>query len=257
MERIEIETSQNVSLEYDVANVGERTVAQLIDVGAYFAYFILMLIIISSISRYTDGDSIWTVFYFLQIPLMFYSLICEIIFQGQTLGKYIMKIKVVKIDGSQVTILDYFIRWILRLIDIWLFTGVVALISVLTNGKGQRLGDLAAGTTVLSLKQKPFFKDSVFRFLPKNYTLTYPEVKALNDNDIYIINDVINAYLKTQNQSSVQLLKDTLKEVLKKTNLTTTQHPKTFLDTIIKDYNYINQENNADINLINEQKKLF
>jgi len=242
MEHIEIETSQNVTLEYDVANIGERLIAQIIDLGAYLGYFLAMLIIISSISKFSNDEIIWTIFYLLMIPLMFYSLICEIVFQGQTLGKYIMKIKVVKIDGTQVTILDYFIRWILRIIDIWLFSGVVAIISVLANGKGQRLGDLAAGTTVLSLKQKPFFKDSVFRTLPKNYALVFPEVKLLNDNDIVIINDVINAFNKTQNHSSVELLKNTVKEVEIKTQITNKQHPKVFLDTIVKDYNFINQD---------------
>ncbi len=250
MERIEIETAQNVTLEFDVASIGDRVIAQLIDFVVYFAYIILILVIFVYLSD-VFGSDIWIIFSLFMLPLMFYSVIFEGFLQGQTLGKFFMKIRVAKLDGSQVTILDCFTRWILRLIDIWLFTGVVAIISVLANGKGQRLGDIAAGTTVLSLRQRPIFKDSVFRFIPKNYQLKYQEVKILNDNDIYIVNEVINAYSRLQNEASVLLLKKTATRVADKIDVIYNQHkdhPRIFLETIVKDYNFVNQEDDQLFN---------
>ena len=78
------------------------------------------------------------------LPTTFYSLIFEIAMNGQTPGKYLNKIRVVKIDGSKPTLGSYLTRWLLRIIDIWFFTGSVAVFTILFNGKGQRLGDIAA-----------------------------------------------------------------------------------------------------------------
>jgi len=245
MEKINIETTQNVLLEYEVGSIGERIVAQIIDLAVLFAYFLLIISIIFGISNSVNGDSEWVVFLILQLPPMFYSLICEVFFHGQTLGKYIMKLKIVKIDGTQPSLLNYFVRWIMRIIDIWLFSGAVAIISVVVNGKGQRLGDIAAGTTMIKLKKKTYFKNSVYRFIPENYLIKFPEVNLLNDNDITIINDVLLAHSKSQNDSSIKLIKDTVNEIVVKTGIISQMHPALFLDTIIRDYNFIHKEKNA------------
>ena len=69
------------------------------------------------------------------LPVVFYSLIFEALLEGQTIGKRIMKIKVVKIDGYQASIYDYLVRWFFRLIDLNLlgplFGPVVALIAII------------------------------------------------------------------------------------------------------------------------------
>lgn len=246
MERISVETTQNVLLEHEIANLGERIVAQIIDFTILFVYFILVGSIMIFISNLTGDDEALIAFLILQIPAMLYSLLCEIIFHGQTLGKYIMKLKVVKIDGSQPGFLNFFIRWIMRIVDIWLFSGAVALVTVIANGKGQRLGDIAAGTTLIKLKKKIFFKDSVYRILPDNYHLKFSEAKNLNDNDINIINDVLKAYRKLPDKNSAELIKTASKEIQKKINIQTDMHPTLFLETIIKDYNFINQEKNEE-----------
>jgi len=243
--QINVETSQNVVLEFNVANVGDRILAQLIDILAYFIYFIIIVTVLLSIASFTDGDTVWVVFTILQLPIMFYSLFCEIVFNGQTLGKYFMKIKVVKLDGTQPGFLDYFIRWIMRIIDIWLFWGFVAIVTVIANGKGQRLGDIAAGTALVKLNNKPFFANSIYRKLTDNHKLTFPQVKLLSENDINIINDVLKAYVNFPNNTALLLLNRTFDEVKKKTLIETTMHPRLFFDTLIRDYNYLNKEVNA------------
>ena len=50
-------------------------------------------------------------------PVMIYSVTLESIFEGQTIGKKLVKIKVVKIDGYQASFGDYLIRWLFRIIE--------------------------------------------------------------------------------------------------------------------------------------------
>src|SRR3954467_3102970 len=90
----------------------------------------------------------------LLLPIVFYSLAFESWLEGQTIGKRIMRIKVVKIDGYQASFAEYLIRWFFRLIDLSIFNGLIAVITVATTKKSQRLGDMAAGTAVITLKNK-------------------------------------------------------------------------------------------------------
>ena len=107
------------------------------------------------INNYLSSADFWTrfaTFIIFALPYVFYTLILESVFEGQTVGKKLLKIKVVKIDGYQATFADYLIRWFMRIIDMWLLYCVVALISVASSKKGQRLGDMVAGTSVITLK---------------------------------------------------------------------------------------------------------
>ena len=57
-------------------------------------------------------------------PILFYTIVSETLLMGQTLGKKLVKIRVVKIDGYRASFLDYFIRWVMRFVDINIFSGV-------------------------------------------------------------------------------------------------------------------------------------
>src|SRR5690606_34920667 len=94
------------------------------------------------------------------LPVIFYHLLCEVFMDGQTFGKKAIDIKVVKLDGSQPSVGSYFLRWLLQIVDLPFF-GAIGIITILVNGKGQRVGDLAAGTTVISLKHRTGIKDTI------------------------------------------------------------------------------------------------
>jgi uncharacterized RDD family membrane protein YckC len=66
----------------------------------------------------------------------------------------LIKIKVVKIDGSQPGIGSYFLRWLIKPVDVFFTYGSVGIITMLINGKGQRLGDLAANTNCYKIKTR-------------------------------------------------------------------------------------------------------
>ena len=184
MENIDIQTSQNIAIEQSLASVGERIVATALD----YVFMILYIIIVSILGGLTKSTPV--IFLFM-IQALLYHLILEMMMKGQSPGKKIMKIKVVKIDGTQATFFTYFIRWIFRLVDITMLFGSIATITIIINGKGQRLGDIAANTTVIRLKNKSL-ESGIFTDLPDNYNLNYPQVSRLTDSDISIAWEVLN-----------------------------------------------------------------
>lgn len=246
MQTIEIQTAQNVNIEYPVASIGDRVVAAIIDQLIMIGYLIAIFFIYIWLLNLTEGSAIYfPVAYFIIffLPLFFYHLLCETFLNGQSFGKKIMKMRVVKTDGSQAGIGSYFLRWILAPIDIYFTYGAVGLITLLVNGKGQRLGDLAANTTVVKLKAEAKLDDTILRATPVNYEVKFPQVSALSDKDIAIVKAVLDMNYKNPDIFLYeQMLQKAKAAVEKKTGINSTLRPITFLDTVLKDYNYLLSE---------------
>jgi len=234
MSQIRINTSQNVEIERTAANVGLRIAAQIIDFFILFVY-IMAVIIIAGFLKVSSSAIIFIAL----IPAFFYSFIMEASFHGQSVAKMILKIRVVKLEGSQPTLLNYFIRWMFRIVDVIPFYGIVAIISIATSGKGQRLGDRAAGTTVVSLQKKFYLRDSIYRSINENYKLQFQQVELLQEQDIITINEVLNHYYKNPGIQARQLLIKTKEAIQQKTGIENKMDSIEFLRIIVKDYNYM------------------
>src|SRR5699024_5375414 len=121
----------------------------IIDILIIIVYVILMFVLFVSIDNgnLLDRSSIWVLSLVFGLPPYLYFLLMESLNNGQTIGKTALKIRVVKLNGTSAHFSNYLIRWALRIIDFSLTSGACALFSFLLNGKGQRLGDIAAKTT--------------------------------------------------------------------------------------------------------------
>ena len=246
MQTIEIQTTQNVHIEYPVASVGDRVVAGIIDQLIMVGYLIAIIFFYIWLLNVTEGSSFsYPVAYFviLFLPVFFYHLLCETYLNGQSFGKKLMKMRVVKLDGTQAGIGSYLLRWILAPIDIYFTYGSVGLVTMIVNGKGQRLGDLAAHTTVVKLKAETKLDDTILRATPVNYEVKFPQVSALSDKDISLVKEVLDLnYKKPDILVYTRILNKTKEAIEKKIGVTTTLHPLNFLDTVLKDYNYLLSE---------------
>jgi uncharacterized RDD family membrane protein YckC len=246
MESIEIQTAQNVNIEYPVASIGDRVVAAIIDQLIMIGYLIAFIFVYIFLLNLTEGTALhFPVAYFIIffLPLFFYHLLCETFLNGQSFGKKIMKMRVVKLDGSQAGIGSYFLRWILAPIDIYFTYASVGLITMLINGKGQRLGDLAANTTVVKLKAEAKLDDTILRATPVNYEVKFPQVSALSDKDVAIVKAVLDMNFRNPDvMTYAQILQKTKEAVEKKTGISSTLRPITFLDIVLKDYNNLLSE---------------
>ena len=243
MQTIEIQTTQNVNIEYPIASAGERIVAALIDQIILIGYLIAIIFFYIWLIDTTEGSSFhFPVAYFviLFLPYFFYHLLCETFLNGQSFAKKMMKMRVVKVDGIQAGIGSYFLRWILAPIDYFFFLGLIIL---LINGKGQRLGDLAAHTTVVKLKAEAKLDETILTATPANYTVVFPQANLLNDGDISIVKEVLDLnYKKPDVKVYMNILNKTKEAVQNKMGVHSELHPLTFLDTVLKDYNYLMSE---------------
>lgn len=246
MLELQINTTQNVNINFTAASVGERILSYGIDWIIKVAYMIVIFYVVFDI--FNIGDQISTLDTWSQIaiiilfllPVIFYTLSFETLLDGQTPGKRVMKIQVVKIDGYQASLADYVIRWFFRIVDINMMSGVVALISIISSKKNQRLGDISAGTSVISLKNKVNISHTILENLKEDYVPSYPSVIRLSDNDARIIKDTFKTAKKSRDYNTLIKLRSKIMEVAEikerkqKTDIE-------FIDVILKDYNYYTQ----------------
>ncbi|MCB0459819.1 MAG: RDD family protein [Flavobacteriaceae bacterium] len=238
MDNFQIETAQNVSIQQNVAPVSTRIGAYLLDFLFITGYIIIVIIIVNAL----DLDSsleLWAIFLLFGLPVFFYSLAFEVLMNGQTPGKHFTNIRVVKIDGSKPTFGSYLLRWMLRIIDIDIASGSVALLTILLNGKGQRLGDIAAGTTVISEKKRVTIHNTLIEDIPESYVPTFPQVTMLSDADIQTIKELYRTAKRKGNHGVIVKLHNRIIDI---TDIKTELRPIEFVDIVIKDYNYYTQQ---------------
>ena len=239
MSKLAINTAQNVNLDYKLIGLGERIVAFLID-GLILTAYMTIVENLVAVSEIFDADG-WTQIGFLSLfllPAFFYSLLCHVIFGGQTVGKMIMKIKVVRFDGSPTQWYNFLVRWMLRIIDIWMFFASIGVLSILLSEKKQRVGDAAAGTVVISVKKKHKITSTILEEITDNYEPTFTNVTQLRDKDVRTIKEAFIIAKKNNDFKTLTLLKTKICEVLQ---IETELYDKEFIDTILKDYNYYTQ----------------
>jgi uncharacterized RDD family membrane protein YckC len=235
-----ISTSQNVSIDYEVAGIGERILAQIIDWLIQFGYFFLVYAVgyalIQSDAR-TLGVVIIIVLFF---PFFLYSLLFETFMQGQTPGKKFRKIKVVKIDGQQASFGGYLLRWLFSFLDIYFFYALIGILCVVINKKGQRLGDIIAGTTVIKVSDTTSLRDTIYEKLKVDHQVTYQEVRKLSSEEVQLIKKVLNTQEYRENYDMVYSLTNKIQAKMNVTRMES--FPEDFLKTVVKDYNSLVDE---------------
>ncbi|MCS3868022.1 putative RDD family membrane protein YckC [Chryseobacterium ginsenosidimutans] len=243
MSQIAINTSQNVNINFNIASVGDRMIAFILDLLIKVAYVIAILYTFFSLLDLgyllngLDQWSVVAVYTLLLFPTAIYPIVLESLMEGQTPGKKVMKIRVVKIDGYQAGFGDYLIRWVFRIIDT-LFLGVVGLISMIISKNNQRLGDIASGTAVISLKNNINISHTILENIKEDYIPTFPQVIALSDNDMRIIKDNYLKAMRVDDRQIISKLSDKIKGILKLEIDPTKMTERQFIGVVIKDYNY-------------------
>ncbi|MGN7865114.1 RDD family protein [Chryseobacterium sp. 22458] len=243
MSQIAINTSQNVNISFTIASIGERMLAFIVDLLIRVAYIVAILYLffnIFDLGYLLNGLDEWSVravYIILTFPVYIYPVVLESLMEGQTPGKRLMKIRVVKIDGYQASFGDYMIRWIFRIVDVS-FAGIVGLISMVVSKNNQRLGDIASGTAVISLKNNINISHTILENIKEDYVPSFPQVIALSDNDMRIIKDNYTKALKVDDRQIITKLSDKIKNILKLEIDPTKMTERQFISIIIKDYNY-------------------
>lgn len=228
-------TGQFVRISQTPASIGERLLALVID------YFLITVYIYSTatlISEFRLGSGFSLLFFLciVYLPILGYSFLWEMFNHGQSPGKRLMNIRVVKVDGSTPGISSYLLRWLLFSIDGPL-TGGLGLLVVLLTKNNQRVGDLAAGTMVI--KEKNYRKIHVsldeFDYLTKNYHPVYPQSADLSLEQVNVITRTLESGEKDRARR-ITLLAKKVQELLSITPRDGSQEK--FLQTVLRDYQY-------------------
>ena len=240
MATIRVQTAQNVSLEYEIASLGERIVAAIIDnvvliawIGACFALFTLLSIRGSLLSGFLVVVA--------GTPYVFYNLVCEVFFNGQSIGKKARNIRVIRLDGTAPGLGDYLLRWLLRLVDtgLPLIGGLVAIITIAASGRGQRLGDMAAGTTVVSVRPRPEYAPRPAALEAGHlagYQVVFPQAALLADHDVALVRHLVQ---QARARQQYDLLHEVANKVKVLTGIRTDLKDDPFLQTVLRDHEHL------------------
>jgi uncharacterized RDD family membrane protein YckC len=238
MKNIEIITTQNVVLQYELAGLKDRAMAFLLDSVLIVVAFSILVAIGTAFAGDSESSATIVVLTAMGI-LMFYSLLFETLNNGQSIGKMALRIQVIKVAGGKITFSDYVARWAFRLIDIYFSLGAIASILVVSSAKGQRIGDVVANTAVVKTTSRMnlSLQDLLALHEKKAYVPKYLQARKLHEEDALLIKSTLDRYRKFDNEShkeAVEQLTRRIKEVL---NIDSHEGDQTrFLQTVLQDY---------------------
>ncbi len=257
MSIIQINTAFNIDLEFDIAEFHKRLLAYIIDYLLMIVYLWAMKTLLYNAFNVESESTMGLDILIISLPMLFYSFLCELWMNGQTIGKRIMSIRVISLEGGEPTLGQYMLRWITKFFEwpflfgyiffskenliiysfITGFLGVAVVIIIAVTQKNQRLGDLAAGTVVVNTKTQLSIDDTIFMDVKTTgYQVTFANVMRLSDRDINTIKSVVTQATKSGNYDMCNRVAMKVKDVLK---IQTDMHPDQFLEKLLQDYNYL------------------
>ncbi|MFL5747522.1 MAG: RDD family protein [Niastella sp.] len=123
---VKLDTGFNIEVEFALSPFHRRFFAWLIDVTIQGTYLYLGAKLLNGLVSMDWDSQMWGVVLYL-LPFIFYHLVSEIMMNGQSVGKMVMQIKVMTMQGGEPSISQYLIRWLFRIIDfpILLFAGTL------------------------------------------------------------------------------------------------------------------------------------
>jgi uncharacterized RDD family membrane protein YckC len=221
-ETLDIQTPENVAFGYQVAGIGSRFLASLLDtiivVLLQVAVLVVLALILDSFDGSAFGDqlSAWIYAIFGLIAAIFYwgyYIFFEMLWNGQSPGKRWVGLRVIRSDGTPITLSESLIRNLARLIDFLPAAYGVGVVTMFIDKQSRRLGDLAAGTLVVQDRAPISIQDlSVKRTVHlrpwAKVSLDGFPIERLTDNDLSLIEDFLQRrdQLTHRDQLAVQIL---------------------------------------------------
>lgn len=182
IEKLTIETPEQIELEFPIAGLGSRGMALLVDTVIQLVVVIVVLITTSLISpdlsRYwvTAGKWMTAAIILLMFCLYWgYFAIFEVFWNGQTPGKRQARIRVITASGRPITVFEAIARNFLRAVDSQLLY-IVGAIAIAVDKKNRRLGDMVAGTVVIHELQE---QGDSYWYAQKSDVVSKPSVEAV------------------------------------------------------------------------------
>lgn len=221
-ETLDIQTPENVAFGYQVAGIGSRFLASLLDTIIVVALQVAVIIVLSLILNAFDGSPFadriagWIYAIFGVVAALFYwgyYIFFEMLWNGQSPGKRWVGLRVIRSDGTPITLSESLIRNLARLVDFLPAAYGIGVVTMFIDRQSRRLGDLAAGTLVVQDRAPITIQDlSVKRTVHlqpwANVPLDGFPVERLTDNDLSLIENFLlrRDQLTHRDRLAVQIL---------------------------------------------------
>jgi len=233
MSKIEIQTTQNVAIDYEAGSLMDRIIGCILDIGVVSISSLLLGLLVLSITQSSTAVTLFV------LPIaVFYSLIFEVFNNGKSLGKMAMGLQVVRLDGQEARLNDFLTRWVFRSIDVLGSLGSLAVIMVTVTKNHQRLGDFVANTVVI--KTKPTYAITLDNVLKKKsaegYEPIYPQASRFTEDQMLVLKSTIDRYQKYQNDAHTEAIRELSKQVSSKMEIAEPKKKLDFLKQVLKDY---------------------
>jgi uncharacterized RDD family membrane protein YckC len=230
-EQLNIGTPENVTFGYEVAGIGSRFLAALVDsliiVALQVVVYTILIYVLFQLAPEAAGGAAgemvagWLVALLLLLSFVLlwgYYIFFEVYWNGQSPGKRWIALRVICSDGSPITLAEAIIRNLIRPIDFLPFAYALGVVVMFVNAQSRRLGDLAAGTLVVrdqtgvtldSLATKPAQRPYYLAGQPAA-SLDLP-LERLSQADIQLAEDFLRRRGELHNsQELAQRILDTL-----------------------------------------------
>ena len=171
-----------------MAGLGSRFVAVLLDhliqAGFYFVFILFGAIVFGALANRINLLGKWVIAGFIALNFLLlwgYYTLFEAFWHGQTPGKHIMKLRVIKDSGRQITLFEAMSRNLLRIIDYLPAFYLAGVITMLCTKRNQRLGDLAAGTIVVHERsdEQPLLIERGTSIIPAQFASGYDPLASV------------------------------------------------------------------------------
>ena len=250
MNTIDFESAHHVKVEYELASTLQRAAAAMIDVVIFIIYFVIMSMVLGLANVFANyGSELFVTLLLIKIPWIFYNPIVEYFTSGQSLGKYILGIRVVTIHGERPGFREVFTRWLFKgdfvwisadiLILLWCGVAVMGAIFSATSERRQRLGDVMAGTVVIRNKSSVAYtlQDVLAIKSVGDHQAMYPQVIRFTDEDMLLIKNTIQRLQQYPNEETKRFAIELADEAARLLGLPETPEKRmTFLQTLLQDY---------------------
>jgi uncharacterized RDD family membrane protein YckC len=176
-DKLTIDTPEQTVLEYPIAGLGSRFLALLTDtlIQLVLAFFVIIVGSLIGMGLTTFGGlgPQWTLAIIVVLIFLLnsgYFALFEIFWNGQTPGKRMAQLRVIKDDGRPIGAYEAIVRNALRLVDMLPTMYGVGLICIFLSRQSKRLGDFVAGTVVVHEKTlegvRPYMETKIDETLP-------------------------------------------------------------------------------------------
>lgn len=237
MKTIDITSTHNVVIRYELASIGNRFMSSLIDLIIMFFAGLVGTWFLSLFLEYMTAAIV------AYVTVTLYHFLIESFNYGQSIGKKVLNLNVVNLKGQNPSIYQCFLRWIFRIVDIAMSFGVLGSLFMLSSDRNQRVGDHFAHTTVIKNKKNEFVSlDNIIQIDKRERQIMYPQIGSFDENEILFIKEILNRTAVNPTDENKRLLKDTATLMAKSIGESpNTIDSKTFLSDLIVDYVYLNR----------------